>query len=98
MAIAKKLTIVFIFFYLAVIANLLLFFYEPDVKNLIMNSRGNIASLTEGSNYIWALLIALIIYFIGTALIGFPVPFPFVLFSLSNSIYMKRSNQGLIME
>ena len=97
MAIDKKLTIVFMFFYLAVIGYLLLFLLFPNIKEAIMQSRQDIANLTEGSNYYWALLIALIVCFIGSASIGFPVPFPFVLFSLSNSIYLKYINQGLIL-
>jgi len=95
MAVSKKLTIVFLFFYLSVILYLLLFFLVPDFQNAILDGRKNMADLTEGENYFWALLIALVICFIGSASIGFPVPFPFVLFSLSNSIYLKYSNRGL---
>lgn len=97
MAIERKLTSVFMFFYLAVIIYLLLFILVPSIKEAIMQSRQDIANLTEGSNYYWALLFALIICFIGSASIGFPVPFPFVLFSLSNSIYLRFTNQGLIL-
>ncbi|MHA1468909.1 MAG: hypothetical protein ACTSP6_12660, partial [Promethearchaeota archaeon] len=78
-----------------VIIYLLLFLFVPEVQNYIIEARQNLANLTEGSNYIWALLIALIICLIGSASIGFPVPFPFVLFSLSNSIFLRYSNQGL---
>jgi len=95
MAIDKKLTSVFMFFYLAVILYLLLFLLFPNIKEAIMQSRQDIANLTEGSNYYWALLFALIVCFIGSASIGFPVPFPFVLFSLSNSIYLRYTNKGL---
>ena len=95
MSIDKKLTIVFMFFYLAVIMYLLLFIMFPEVQEVIMKSRQDIANLTEGTNYYWALLITLIVCLIGSASIGFPVPFPFVLFSLSNSIYLRYSNQGL---
>ena len=97
MSIDKKLTIVFMFFYLAVIMYLLLFIMFPEVQEVIMKSRQDIANLTEGTNYYWALLITLIVCLIGSASIGFPVPFPFVLFSLSNSIYLRYSNQGLIL-
>lgn len=85
------------FFYLAVIIYLLLFLLFPDIKEAIMQSRQDIANLTEGSNYYWALLFALIVCFIGSASIGFPVPFPFVLFSLSNSIYLKYTKRGLVL-
>lgn len=95
MTIDKKLTIVFMFFYLTVIIYLLLFLMVPEIKVAIMQSRQDIANLTEGTNYYWALLISLIVCFIGSASIGFPVPFPFILFSLSNSIYLKYTNQGL---
>jgi len=97
MAIDKKLTIVFMLFYLAVIAYLLLFLMVPEIQEMIMQSRRDIANLTEGSNYFWALLFTLIVCFIGSASIGFPVPFPFVLFSLSNSIYLRYTNRGLIL-
>jgi hypothetical protein len=97
MAVDRKLTIVFMFFYLAVIIYLLLFFMVPEVQETIMQSRRDIANLTEGRNYIWALLISFIVCFIGSASIGFPVPFPFVLFSLSNSIYLRYTNNGLML-
>ncbi|MHA1527360.1 MAG: hypothetical protein ACTSQD_10035, partial [Promethearchaeota archaeon] len=82
MAVNKKITSLFLIFYLAVIIYLLLFLFVPEVQNYIIEARQNLANLTEGSNYIWALIIALIICLIGSASIGFPVPFPFVLFSL----------------
>lgn len=98
MGIGRNLTIVFIFFYIAVVIYLLLFFLIPDFQSAIINGRHDIANLTEGPNYIWALILAFVICLIGSASIGFPVPFPFVLFSLSNSIYLKFRNKGLIME
>ncbi|TFG03387.1 MAG: hypothetical protein EU539_12285 [Promethearchaeota archaeon] len=97
MAIDKKLVIVFMIFYLAVLLYLLLFLLIPEIKAVIMQTRRDLANLTEGTNYIWALLIVLIICLIGSASIGFPVPFPFVLFSFSNSIYLRYLNQGLIL-
>ncbi len=97
MAVDRKLTIVFMFFYLVVIIYLLLFLMVPEVQETIMQSRRDIANLTEGRNYIWALLISFIVCFIGSASIGFPVPFPFVLFSLSNSIYLRYTNNGLML-
>lgn len=95
MTVDKKLTLVFMFFYIAVIVYLLLFFFVLDVQIVIIKGRKNIASLTEGTNYFWALIIVLIVCLIGSASIGFPVPFPFILFSMSNSIYLKYSNRGL---
>lgn len=91
MAFNKKLTIVFSLFYIAVIIYLLLFFIWDDFRELMVASRQNIALITEGANYFWALLISLGICFLGSASIGFPIPFPFVLFTLSNSIYLKLS-------
>jgi len=91
MAIPKKLVIVFTFFYLAIIIYLLLFLAIPDFQDAIINSRQNMAILTEGSNYFLALLVSLFICFLGNASIGFPVPYPFILFSLSQSIYYKYS-------
>jgi hypothetical protein len=84
------------FFYIAVIIYLFLFLLFPEINKAIMQSRRDIANLTEGTNYIWVLIITLIICFIGSASIGFPIPFPFVLFSFSNSIYLRYRNQGLI--
>lgn len=89
MAVAKRLVVVFMFFYLAVIVYLLLFFNVPEVREGIIASRNNVALITTGSNYYWALLISLGICFLGSASIGFPIPFPFVLFSLSNSVYLR---------
>ncbi|NVM38121.1 MAG: VTT domain-containing protein [Candidatus Lokiarchaeota archaeon] len=95
MAVSKNLTIVFIIIYLIVIVYIFLFLYIPDFQNLIITSRQNLIVITQGSNYFWALLISFGICFLGSASIGFPVPFPFVLFSLSNSVYLKYSNMGL---
>ncbi|MFX0072341.1 MAG: hypothetical protein ACFFAO_14740 [Candidatus Hermodarchaeota archaeon] len=97
MAVDNKLIVVFMVFYLAVILYLLLFLFIPEIKEVIMNSRRELANLTEGTNYFWALLIVLIICLVGSASIGFPVPFPFVLFSFSNSIYLRYVNQGLML-
>ena len=93
MAVEKKLTFAFIIFYIAVIVYLLMFFFVPSFQTLIISSRQNIANITQGSNYLWALLIALIICFLGDASIGFPVPYPFVLFAISNSIYIRYFSQ-----
>ncbi len=96
MAISRNLTIVFMFFYLGVIIYLMLFFLVPDFQLGIIKSRRDFANLTEGPNYLWVLIIAFAICLIGSASIGFPVPFPFVLFSLSNSVYMRYRNAGLV--
>lgn len=98
MAVPKKLTIVFIIFYLIVIIYMLLFLFVPDVQKIIIQSRQNLSIVTEGKNYFWALIISFGICFLGSASIGFPVPFPFVLFSLSNSIVLKYKNSGLSLE
>lgn len=95
MAISNKLTIVFTFFYLGVMVYLILFFTVPPIQNAIIQSRHNIAGLTEGSNYFIALLITFFICFLGNASIGFPIPYPFVIFSLSNSIFFRYSSFGL---
>lgn len=87
MVVSKKLSFVFIFFYLATILYLLLFLTVPAIQEAIIQSRRNIAQLTEGSNYILALLISFFICLIGNASVGFPIPYPFILFSFSNSIY-----------
>jgi membrane protein YqaA with SNARE-associated domain len=54
-------------------------------------SRQNITIITQGANYLWAILISFGICLLGSVSIGFPIPFPFVLFTLSNSIYLKFS-------
>lgn len=95
MAISKKLTVVFTFFYLGVIIYLLLFLTVPAIQNAIIQSRKNIAGATEGSNYFFALIIAFFICLLGNASVGFPIPYPFVLFSFSNSIFIRYSNIGL---
>jgi membrane protein YqaA with SNARE-associated domain len=97
MAVSKNLTLIFMCFYLGVIIYLMLFFLVPDIQIAIINGRNEMASLTEGENYFWALLIAFIICFIGSASIGFPIPFPFVMFSLSNSVYIRYRNAGLVL-
>ena len=66
-----------------------MFFFIPNFQSLIIQSRQNLANITQGSNYLWALLIALIICFLGDASIGFPVPYPFVLFAISSSVYNR---------
>ncbi|MFW9900585.1 MAG: VTT domain-containing protein [Candidatus Thorarchaeota archaeon] len=95
MAISKNLTIVFIIFYFSVIIYIFLFLYIPDFQDFIISARQNLTMITQGVNYFWALLISLGICFLGSASIGFPVPFPFVLFSLSDSIYRNFSKIGL---
>jgi membrane protein YqaA with SNARE-associated domain len=95
MAISNKLTIVFTFFYLGVMIYLILFLTVPPIQNVIIESRQNIAGLTEGSNYFIALLITFFICLLGNASVGFPIPYPFILFSLSNSIFIRYSNLGL---
>jgi len=95
MGIPRKLMVVFTFFYLAVIIYIILFLFLPSFQGFVITARQNLTVITEGSNYFWALLISLGICFLGSASIGFPIPFPFVLFSLSNSIYLKYVNSGL---
>lgn len=95
MAISKNLTIVFIIFYFSVIIYIFLYLYIPDFQDFINRARQNLTIITQGVNYFWALLISLAICFLGSASIGFPIPFPFVLFSLSDSIYRNFSNMGL---
>lgn len=95
MAISNKLTVVFTFFYLGVMIYLILFLTVPAFQNVIIQSRQSITGLTEGSNYFFALLIAFFICLLGNASVGFPIPYPFVIFSISNSIFTRYSNLGL---
>jgi hypothetical protein len=96
MTVSKRLTIVFIFFYVGVFIYLFLFLTIPEIQYAIIEARRSIASVTEGNNYIFALFISFFICFIGNASIGFPVPYPFVLFSFSNSIYLRYRSFGLM--
>ena len=89
MAIPRKLLIIFIFFYFAIILYLVMFFLIPDFQDFIIKGREDIKGITEGSNYIWALVISFSICLIGSMSVGFPVPFPFVLLTLSNSILIR---------
>ncbi len=98
MAVPKKLSIVFLFFYIAIISYLAAFFFIPEFQAAAIDFRRGMASLTEGVNYYWAVLIAVGICFLGSASVGFPIPFPFVLFSLSNSVYLKYLGRGLILQ
>jgi len=95
MAVPKKLTYVFIIFYIGVIIYLLLLFFLPPFQAAIINLRNNIGGLTAGNNYFWALFISFWICFIGSASIAFPIPFPFVLFGLSLSVI---DNYGTIQQ
>ncbi|MHA2180939.1 MAG: hypothetical protein ACXAAH_05910, partial [Promethearchaeota archaeon] len=79
MAIPKKLSVLFASFYLIIIIYILLFLFVSSFQSAIIQSRENLTAITEGSNYFWALLISLGICFLGSASIGFPIPFPFVL-------------------
>jgi len=96
MTVSRKLMIVFLFFYVAVFIYLFLFLTVPEIQYAIIQLRKDIASVTEGNNYILAIFISFFICFIGNASIGFPIPYPFVLFSFSNSIYFKYISLGLI--
>ncbi len=97
MKVPKKLSIVFIFFYLAIILYLVLFLTIPAIENLVYQARRNIANLTEGTSYFLAIIISFFICLIGNASVGFPIPYPFILFSFSNSIYSNYIYQGLTM-
>lgn len=94
MPVPKKLIIVFTSFYIVIIIYILLFLLIPDFQDIVIKLRENLTNITEGSNYLWALLISLVICFLGSASIGFPIPFPFVLFSLSNSILFRYLDAG----
>ncbi|MFX0083739.1 MAG: VTT domain-containing protein [Candidatus Hodarchaeota archaeon] len=94
MAVPKKLIIVFTCFYIIIIIYILLFLFIPEVQNVIIQFRENLNVITEGTNYYLALLISLGICFLGSASIGFPIPFPFVIFSLSNSILFRYFDSG----
>jgi hypothetical protein len=98
MAVSSKLTFVFTFFYIAVIIYLLLFLTIPEFQNAIIQSREQIADLTQGTNYFITVLISIFICFIGNASIGFPIPYPFVLFSFSQSLFTKYILLGLPVE
>lgn len=95
MAVPKKLSIVFIFFYLATILYLLLFLTVPPIRDAIIQARTNIAILTEGTNYLFLIVISFFICLLGNASVGFPVPYPFILFSFSNWIYANYMELGL---
>ena len=95
MAISNRLLVLFTFFYLGVIVYLILFLTVPDIQNAILQLRQEISGLTEGSNYLLALFISFFICLIGNASVGFPIPYPFILFSFSNSIYIRYSSFGL---
>ncbi|MHA1149616.1 MAG: VTT domain-containing protein [Promethearchaeota archaeon] len=95
MSVPKLLTIIFIGLYVAVTIYLLLFFLVPSFQEAIIESRNSFTSITEGPNYYWALLIVFIVCFLGSASIAFPVPFPFILFSFSNTVYLKYLNKGM---
>ena len=95
MAISNRLITVFTLFYLGVILYLILFLAVPDIQNAIIKSRNDLTGITEGTNYLLALFISFFICLIGNASVGFPIPYPFILFSISNSIYIRYSNLGL---
>jgi membrane protein YqaA with SNARE-associated domain len=95
MVVSKKLMLGFTVIYLLVIIYIFLFLFLPDFQNLVISFRENLALITQGSNYLWALFISLVICFLGSASIGFPIPFPFVLFTLSNSIFYRYYDIGL---
>ncbi|MHA1931306.1 MAG: VTT domain-containing protein, partial [Promethearchaeota archaeon] len=94
MPVLKKLTIIFTSFYLIIIVYIVLFLFIPSIQGAIIEFRENFAAITEGANYFWALLISFFICALGSASIGFPIPFPFVIFSLSNSVLFNYSNAG----
>jgi len=98
MTLSKKLLYVFIFFYIAVSVYLLLFFVSPEFQDFVISVRSSFVILTEDTNYFLSLLIAFLVCLIGSASIGFPIPFPFILFTLSNSLLMKYGNQGLLFQ
>ena len=95
MAIPRRLTVVFTFFYIGVIIYIFLFLMIPEFQQAIIEARNNIIDFTKGSNYLISLILTFIVCLIGNASVGFPIPYPFVLFSFSQSIYLKYINFGL---
>lgn len=98
MTLSKRLLYVFIFFYVIVSAYLLCFFVFPEFQDFVISVRSSFVILTEDTNYFWGVFIAFLVCLIGSASIGFPIPFPFILFTLSNSLLMKYGNQGLLFQ
>ncbi len=74
----------------------MVFLISPEFQVLILKGREFFATISTSSNYLIALLIAFFICIIGNASFGFPIPYPFILFSLSNSIYLEYHLQGYI--
>ncbi|MHA1678393.1 MAG: hypothetical protein ACTSW3_06395, partial [Promethearchaeota archaeon] len=95
MAIPRRLTVVFTFFYIGVIIYIFLFLTIPEFQQAIIEARNNIIDFTQGSNYLISLILTFVVCLIGNASVGFPIPYPFVLFSFSQSIYLKYINFGL---
>ncbi len=89
MQISRNITIVYIVMYIIVFSYLIAFLLIPSFQIEVIESRKNLMNFTVGNFYFWALLISFFICLIGSMSIGFPIPFPFVLFSLSNSILIK---------
>lgn len=96
MAISNRLNYIFIIFYFLTIIYLVFFLVFPEFQVLILEGRQFFGTFSTSSNYFIGLLISFAICVIGNASFGFPIPYPFILFSLSNSIYLEYHLQGLL--
>ncbi len=91
----KRLNIIFIIIYLSVFTYIILFLLVSPFQSLMIDLRDSLNVITAGGNYFWALIISFGICFLGSASIGFPIPFPIVLFYLSRSV-IDRFKVGLV--
>ncbi len=95
MAVSKVLNLVFLSLFLVVFIYLVCIILFPSFQKLIIDAREFFTIFIYQTNYFIALLFVFIVCLIGNLSFGFPIPYPFILFSISNSIYLNYSHLNI---
>jgi membrane protein DedA with SNARE-associated domain len=67
----------------------------PSFQKMIIDAREFFTIFIYETNYLIAIIFVFIVCLIGNLSFGFPIPYPFVLFSISNSIYLNYSHLNI---
>jgi len=95
MAVSKQLNLVFLSLFIVVFIYLICIILFPPFQKLIIDARKFFTIFIYQTNYFIALIFVFIVCLIGNLSFGFPIPYPFILFSISNSIYLNYSHLNI---
>ncbi|TXT67144.1 MAG: SNARE associated Golgi protein [Promethearchaeota archaeon] len=95
MAASKRLNILFLLLFVFTFIYLVCIVLFPEFQKLIIDAREFFTIFIYETNYFIALIFVLIVCLIGNLSFGFPIPYPFILFQISNSIYQNYSHLNI---